>query len=91
MIRSPLLDLYWTNVKDMADGPLPWCPTVPRNRFTSLQRSAPEYAQMLQNAMKDEPLGESRIFLMEKIVRKNRCFTVFTFVTDENWWFFFEN
>lgn len=24
------------------------------NRFTSLQRSAPEYAQMLQNAMKDE-------------------------------------
>jgi len=25
-----------------------------RNRFTSLQRSAPEYAKMLQSAMKDE-------------------------------------
>ena len=28
-----------------------------RNRFTSLQRSAPEYANMLQSAMKDEILG----------------------------------
>lgn len=31
-----------------------------RNRFTSLQRSAPEYAKMLQSAMKDEFLGPKK-------------------------------